>query len=62
MEVQDSPKSGKSRAKIKEEVQALVEAAADIPGYTAMRKPGFVIQIANDPGGDSAYSDHGQVA
>jgi len=62
MELQDSPKSGKSRAKVKEEVQALLEAAADTPGYTAMRKPGFVIQIANDSGGVSACSDHGQLA
>ena len=62
MELQDSPKRGKSRAKVKEEVQALMEAAADTPGYTAMRKPGFVIQIANDPGGVSACSDHGQLA
>ena len=62
MELQDSPKSGKSRAKVKEEVQALLEAAADTPGYTAMRKPGFVIQITNDSGGVSACSDHGQLA
>ena len=53
MELQDSPKSGKSRAKVKEEVQVLM---------VSMRKPGFVIQIANDPGGDSAHSDHGQEA
>ena len=62
MELQDSPKGVKTRAKVKEEVQALVEAAADTPGYTPMRKPGFVIQIANDPGGVSAHSDHGQIA
>ena len=51
MELQYSPKGGKSRVKVKEEVQALVKAAADTPGYTPMHKPGFVIQIANDPGG-----------
>ena len=62
MELQDSPKSGKSRDKVQEEVQALLEAAADTPGYTAMRKPGFAIQIANDLGGVSACSDHGQLA
>jgi len=56
------PKSGKSRAKVQEEVQALLEVAADTPGYTAMRKPDFVIQIANDSGGVSACSDHGQLA
>jgi len=56
MELQDSPKSGKSRTKVKGEVQALLEAAAVTPGYTTMRKPGFVIQIANDPGGVSACS------
>ena len=62
MESQDSPKSGNSRAKVKGEVQALLEAAADTPGYTTMFKPGFVIQIANDSGGVSAISDHGQIA
>ena len=62
MELQNSPKGVKSRAKITEEVQALVEAAAASPGYTPMRKHDFVIQIANDPGGVAAHSDHGQVA
>ena len=62
MELQDSPKSGNSRAKVKEEVQALLEAATVTPGYTTMFKPGFVIQIANDSEGVSAYSDHGQLA
>ena len=62
MESQHSPKGMTTRAKITEEVQALVEAAAVSPGYTAMRKHDFVIQIANDPGGVAAYSDHGQKA
>jgi len=62
MELQDSPKSGNSRAKVKEEVQALLKAATDTPGYTTMFKPGFVIQIANDSEGVSACSDHGQIA
>ena len=39
MELQDIPKGVKTRAKVKEEVQALVEAAADTPGYTPMRSP-----------------------
>ena len=54
MELQDTPKSGNSRAKVKEEVQALLEAATDTPGYTTMPKPGLVIQIANDSEGVSA--------
>ena len=62
MELQDSPKSGNSRAKVKEEVQALLKAATDTPWYTTMFKPGFVIQIANDSEGVPACSDHGQIA
>ena len=62
MELQDSPKSGNARAKVKEEVQVLLEAAADTPGYTPMFKSGFVIQIANDSEGASACLDHGQIA
>jgi len=62
MESQHSPKGVTTRAKVTEEVQALMEAAATLPGYTAMRKHDFVIQIANDPGGVADHSDHGQKA
>ena len=58
----DRPRSPRSAAMIKEKAHALINQATVSPGYTAMRKPGFVIQIANDPEGDSAHSDHGQVA
>ena len=58
----DRPKSVISRAKVKEKVQAILMAAVDPPGYTPMPRPGFVIQIANDSEGVSAYSDHGQIA
>ena len=49
MELLDTPKSVKSRAKVKEEVQALVEAAADTPGYTPMRKPGLSFRLPMIP-------------
>ena len=54
MELQDSPKSVNSRAKVKEKVQAILLAAVDPPGYTPMPRPGFVIKIANDSDGVSA--------
>ena len=56
MELQDSTKSGNSRAKVNEEVQAILKAATVSPWYTSMSKPGFVIKIANDSDGVSAYS------
>ena len=62
MEFQDSPKSGNSRAKVKEKVQAILMATVDPPGYTPMPRPGFVIKIANDSEGVSAISDHDQLA
>jgi len=62
MELQDSPKSGNSRTKVNEEVQAILRAATISPGYTSMSKPGFVIKIANDSDGFSACSDHDHLA
>ena len=62
MELQDSPKGVNSRAKVKEKVQAILMATVDPPGYTPMPRPGFVIKIANDSDGVSAYSDHQHLA
>ena len=54
----DSPRSPHSAAKIKEEVQMLLNQATDSPRWTFMPRPGFVYLIANDPGGVSASTDH----
>ena len=58
----DSPRSLQPAATTREKAQVMKHQATDPPGYTHMPRPGFVIRIVYDPGGDSACSSHDYLA
>jgi len=54
----DGPRRPHLVARIKEEVQMLLNPAPNSPGCSFMPRPGFVYSIVKDPEGVATLTDH----